>query len=143
MKKRRKYESAGVERGWNLKSQTIFGIGIDLIEKRKIRKIIRTDYFEVYLERWFSEQETSRFKKHPNPIKEICSSLAIKESFIKSSNGRYSLKDIKVINVRKDNGTFHIELEKDNFLKDKVLKIDVAHTEELCICTLILFLKCT
>ncbi|KMK76752.1 4'-phosphopantetheinyl transferase family protein [Alkalihalobacillus pseudalcaliphilus] len=122
-------------------SAVIYGMGIDIIEKVTIVKVFNSNYYEEYLLRWLTEEEIYCLEDCNNKIDLLSAYIAIKESFIKASNGYMKLKDLKKINVHIRNGVFNLSLENSTFLSNKTCSIEVFQSPDLCIASLTLKLE--
>ena len=101
----------------------ILGVGVDIIENRRIGKLIKK---RIFIKRTFSENEINFSKKTTNKTNFFSKRFAAKESFVKSIGigFRNSLKfvDIEIFNDTKGKPYFKINKKVDNIIK-KIFKI--------------------
>ena len=101
----------------------ILGVGVDIIENRRIGKLIKK---RIFIKRTFSENEISFSKKTTNKTNFFSKRFAAKESFVKSIGigFRNSLKfvDIEIFNDIKGKPYFKINKKVDSIIK-KIFKI--------------------
>ncbi len=101
----------------------ILGVGVDLIENKRIAKLIKK---KIFLRRTFSKNEINFSKKTVNKTNFFSKRFAAKESFAKSIGigFRNNLKfvDIEIFNDIKGKPYFKINKKVDNIIK-KIFKI--------------------
>jgi len=101
----------------------ILGVGVDIIENRRIGKLIKK---KIFIKRIFSENEISFSKKTTNKTNFFSKRFAAKESFVKSIGigFRNSLKfvDIEIFNDINGKPYFKINKKVDSIIK-KIFKI--------------------
>ena len=101
----------------------ILGVGVDIIENRRIGKLIKK---RIFIKRTFSENEISFSKKTTNKTNFFSKRFAAKESFVKSIGigFRNSLKfvDIEIFNDIKGKPYFKINKKVDSIIK-RIFKI--------------------
>ena len=101
----------------------ILGVGVDIIENRRIGKLIKK---RIFIKRTFSENEISFSKKTTNKTNFFSKRFAAKESFVKSIGigFRNSLKfvDIEIFNDINGKPYFKINKKVDSIIK-KIFKI--------------------
>ena len=101
----------------------ILGVGVDIIENRRIGKLIKKN---IFIKRIFSENEISFSKKTTNKTNFFSNRFAAKESFVKSIGigFRNSLKfvDIEIFNDINGKPYFKINKKVDSIIK-KIFKI--------------------
>ena len=101
----------------------ILGVGVDIIENRRIGKLIKK---KIFIKRIFSENEISFSKKTTNKTIFFSKRFAAKESFVKSIGigFRNSLKfvDIEIFNDINGKPYFKINKKVDSIIK-KIFKI--------------------
>ena len=101
----------------------ILGIGVDIIENRRIGKLIKK---RIFIKRTFSENEISFSKKTTNKTNFFSKRFAAKESFVKSLGigFRNSLKfvDIEIFNDINGKPYFKINKKVDSIIK-RIFKI--------------------
>ena len=100
----------------------ILGVGVDIIENRRIGKLIKK---KIFIKRIFSENEISFSKKTTNKTNFFSKRFAAKESFVKSIGigFRNSLKfvDIEIFNDINGKPYFKINKKVDSIIK-KIFK---------------------
>ena len=101
----------------------ILGVGVDIIENRRIGKLIKK---RIFIKRTFSENEINFSKKTTNKTNFFSKRFAAKESFVKSIGigFRNSLKfvDIEIFNDTKGKPYFKINKKVESIIK-KIFKI--------------------
>ena len=101
----------------------ILGVGVDIIENRRIGKLIKK---RLFIKRTFSENEISFSKKTTNKTNFFSKRFAAKESFVKSIGigFRNSLKfvDIEIFNDINGKPYFKINKKVDSIIK-RIFKI--------------------
>ena len=101
----------------------ILGVGVDIIENRRIGKLIKK---RLFIKRTFSENEINFSKKTTNKTNFFSKRFAAKESFVKSIGigFRNSLKfvDIEIFNDINGKPYFKINKKVDSIIK-KIFKI--------------------
>ena len=101
----------------------ILGVGVDIIENRRIGKLIKK---KIFIKKIFSENEISFSKKTTNKTNFFSKRFAAKESFVKSIGigFRNSLKfvDIEIFNDINGKPYFKINKKVDSIIK-KIFKI--------------------
>ena len=80
----------------------IYGIGIDIIGIKRIKKIIRK-HGEKFLNRIFTDNEIKESQKHRDPILYLGGRWAVKEAFSKSIGtgigAKCSWKDVEILST--------------------------------------------
>ena len=98
----------------------ILGIGVDLIENKRIRNLISNKSF---IKRTFGKNEVNLSKKILNKTNYFAKRFAAKEAFAKSlgTGFRSSLnfKDIEVLNDKKGKPYFYISRKLNNMISKK------------------------
>ena len=101
----------------------ILGVGVDIIENRRIGRLIKK---KIFIKRTFSENEISFSKKTTNKTNFFSKRFAAKESFVKSIGigFRNSLKfvDIEIFNDINGKPYFKINKKVDSIIK-RIFKI--------------------
>ena len=102
----------------------IFGIGIDIIDNKRIRLLINN---KLFLKRTFGKKELTISKKHKNKTNFFAKRFAAKESLVKSLGTGFrnnlNLKDIEVLNDIMGKPYFFKSKKIDKIIKKK-FKID-------------------
>lgn len=73
----------------------IKGIGIDIVEIKRVRKLIK-QYGPKFLERTFTKKEIQYCQNKPNPAQHYAGRFAVKEALIKALGKPFVLKEIEV-----------------------------------------------
>ena len=98
----------------------IYGIGVDIIDNRRIKKLIKNKSF---LKRIFSKNELKSIKTKKNKILFLAKRFSAKEAFVKSlgSGFRNNLcfKDISILNDKKGKPYFLFNKKLKTILKKK------------------------
>ena len=102
----------------------IFGIGIDIIDNKRIRLLINN---KLFLKRTFGKKELTISKKHKNKTNFFAKRFAAKEALVKSLGTGFrnnlNLKDIEVLNDIMGKPYFFKSKKIDRIIKKK-FKID-------------------
>ena len=100
----------------------ILGIGVDIIQNKRIGVLIRN---KMFIKRTFGKKELKSFKKKTNNVNFFAKRFAAKEAFAKSlgTGFRYNLnfKDIEILNDKKGR-TYYSILKKINNIISKKFK---------------------
>ena len=110
------------------KNKEVFGIGVDVVKKERIKKLIKNRFF---IERIFSKKEIKNSSKIKNKCKYFSNRFAAKEALVKSlgTGFRYNInfKDISVINNKLGKPQIKItdNIKKIIFSRFKVKKISI------------------
>jgi len=98
----------------------IFGIGIDIIDNKRIRLLINN---KLFLKRTFGKKELTISKKHKNKTNFFAKRFAAKESLVKSLGTGFrnnlNLKDIEVLNDIMGKPYFFKSKKIDRIIKKK------------------------
>ena len=96
------------------------GIGVDIIENSRIKKMIKN---KIFLQRVFSKYEIMNSKKKTNKISFFAKRFAAKEAFSKSLGSGFrdnlNFKDIVVKNDRSGKPFFYITKKIKSIIKKK------------------------
>ncbi len=115
----------------------ITGIGIDIIEVERIKKLV--DKNPRFLKRIFTTQEIHYSQKKINKYQHFAARFAAKEAFFKALGRRIKWTDIGLINL--SSGKPQLEI-KDTKLKEKFsfdkIHVSVAHLKEHAVAIIIL-----
>ncbi|HAY34725.1 MAG TPA: holo-ACP synthase [Ignavibacteria bacterium] len=109
----------------------IRGMGIDIIEVKRIRKIME-DYGDRFLKRILTENEINYCMKFSKPELHLAGRFAAKEAYSKAIGtgvGKsYSWKDIEILNNEK--GKPYIVHIKESEYSVFKFEVSISHTEE-------------
>lgn len=98
----------------------IFGIGVDIIDNKRIRLLINN---KLFLKRTFGKKELTISKKHKNKTNFFAKRFAAKESLVKSLGTGFrnnlNLKDIEVLNDIMGKPYFFKSKKIDRIIKKK------------------------
>lgn len=111
----------------------ITGIGIDIVEIRRVEKLIR-QYGSRFIKRTFTPKEIKYCKDKPNPAQHYAGRFAVKEALIKALGRPLILKEIEV-----DRGpkiTLTGKAKKN--LKNKKILLSISHDHEYAVAQVIL-----
>lgn len=112
----------------------ITGIGIDLIEVDRIKKLIENN--SRFLQRIFSPQEISYCQKKVNKYQHFAARFAAKEAFFKALGRRIKWKDVGLINLSSGKPELEIK-EKERFPFERA-HVSIAHLSEYAMAIVIL-----
>ncbi len=98
----------------------IFGIGVDIVENNRFKKLIKK---KIFINRIFSQKELNIFRNKKNKILYLSKRFSAKEAFVKSlgTGFRYNLcfKDISILNDKKGKPYFLFNKKIKDILKKK------------------------
>ena len=98
----------------------IFGIGVDIVENNRFKKLIKK---KIFINRIFSQKELNIFKNKKNKILYLSKRFSAKEAFVKSlgTGFRYNLcfRDISILNDKKGKPYFLFNKKIKDILKKK------------------------
>ncbi|MBV6478024.1 MAG: Holo-[acyl-carrier-protein] synthase [Ignavibacteria bacterium] len=107
------------------------GIGIDIIEIKRINKLIE-DYGERFFQRILTENEINYCKKFSKPELHFAGRFASKEAYSKAIGTgigkNFGWKDIEILNNEK--GKPYIVHLKENEFSNYSYQISISHTED-------------
>ncbi|MBS1518896.1 MAG: holo-ACP synthase [Bacteroidetes bacterium] len=109
----------------------VLGLGIDIIEVKRIRKIME-DYGDRFLKRILTDSEINYCMKFSKPELHLAGRFASKEAYSKSIGtgiGKsFSWKDIEILNDER--GKPFVVHIKDTEYANYKFQISISHTEE-------------
>jgi len=109
----------------------IRGIGIDIIEVKRIKKIME-DYGDRFLKRILTDNEINYCMKFSKPELHLAGRFAAKEAYSKAIGtgvGKsYSWKDIEILN--NERGKPYIVHIKESEYSGFKYEVSISHTEE-------------
>ncbi|MDC3425122.1 4'-phosphopantetheinyl transferase superfamily protein [Aquibacillus sp. 3ASR75-11] len=108
-------------------NSSLYGTGIDIVDKRRISQLYHSDRVDFFLQKWFNEYEIDVINSDMNPENVLALFFGIKEAFIKASNGIVRLKDFKSIKIHKNKIGYSIKYTRDSFLINR--KIDINYID--------------
>ncbi|MCG2726066.1 MAG: holo-ACP synthase [Elusimicrobia bacterium] len=109
----------------NKKSQIISGIGIDIVDIRRIKKAVETTSF---LKRFFTPSEIKYCLSGKNKFERIAARFAAKEAVIKATGlKKLALKDIALIKDK--TGKPSIKINNEKYAGLNVL-VSLSHTAD-------------
>lgn len=113
----------------------IYGIGIDIVEVSRIKKIVKNH--KNFLTKFFSQQEIDYCLKYKNKYERIAARFSAKEAAIKSiSDKTISFKRIEILNELSGKPLLSIKgLKKFSFL------LSISHTKKYACAVCISFKK--
>tara|TARA_Y100000816_G_scaffold287519_1_gene270400 strand:+ start:1274 stop:1663 length:390 start_codon:yes stop_codon:yes gene_type:complete len=98
----------------------IFGIGVDIVENNRFKKLIKK---KIFINRIFSQKELNIFRNKKNKILYLSKRFSAKEAFVKSlgTGFRYNLcfRDISILNDKKGKPYFLFNKKIKDILKKK------------------------
>jgi len=106
----------------------ILGIGVDVIENQRIKRLIDK---KVFIRRTFGKNEIKFSIKNPNKVNYFAKRFAAKEAFAKSLGTGFrnnlNLKDIEIFNDNVGKPYFHMsqKIKKIIYKKFKTKKFDL------------------
>lgn len=122
----------------------IIGIGIDIIEHKRIKRIYNK-YGKQFLERYFCEDEIEYSLSKPDPIPYLAARFAVKEAVIKTLNIRHRIgllyKNIEVSGKTFGKKQLRLRGKIAEIAKEKGVKnyhLTITHSENFSIAFVIL-----
>ncbi|RLE42196.1 holo-ACP synthase [Candidatus Woesearchaeota archaeon] len=116
----------------------VVGIGIDILELKKVRKLLKGSTSESFLKKTFTAKERKYFEKQKDPIPHIATTFAAKEAIFKALGvGWQEGKEIEI--VRKSNGPKVVlkgKLKKTTHIR-KIL-LSLSYTSKLAVAVAVL-----
>lgn len=111
----------------------IKGIGIDIVEIKRVEKLIR-QYGDKFINRTFTQKEIKYCRDKPNPAQHYAGRFAVKEALIKAFGRPLILSEIEV-----DKGP-RIKLigKAKKALRDKVILLSISHDHEYAVAQVVL-----
>lgn len=111
----------------------INGIGIDIVEIERVKKLIR-QYGNKFLERTFTKTEIQYCQGKPNPAQHFAGRFAVKEALIKAFGRPIVLKEIEVDKGPKIN----LSGMAKKTLKNKNILFSISHDHEYAVAQVML-----
>ncbi len=110
------------------------GIGIDIIEVERVKKIAEKNL--KFLERIFTSREVSYCLKKRNKYQHLAARFAAKEAFFKAIGRRINWKDVELFNLPSGKPQLKIRSkEKFSFVEAYV---SISHLKEYAVAMVIL-----
>lgn len=110
------------------------GIGIDIIEVERIKKIAEKN--PSFLQRIFTPQEISYCLKKRNKYQHLAARFAAKEAFFKALGRRISWKDVELFNF--PSGKPQLEIKSKERFSFIEAHVSISHLSEYAVATVIL-----
>lgn len=114
-----------------MESEMIRGVGIDIIEVERIRKMIE-QYGDRFLKRILTDNEIDYCSKFSKPHLHFAGRFASKEAYAKAIGTgvgkEFSWKDVEILNNEKGK-PYIIHLKQNNFTHLH-FEISISHTED-------------
>jgi len=110
----------------------IKGIGIDIIEVKRIKKIMEGSSADRFFQRILTDTEIEYCKKFSKPEPHFAGRFAAKEAYSKSIGtgvGKaFTWKDIEILNDER--GKPYIHHTKETPYSNLIFNVSISHTEE-------------
>lgn len=110
----------------------IKGVGIDIIEVKRIKKIMEGTSADRFFQRILTDNEIAYCKTFSKPEPHLAGRFAAKEAYSKSIGTgigkEFTWKDIEILNDKKGKPYIHHVTEND-FAK-LIFHVSISHTEE-------------
>ena len=110
------------------------GIGIDIIEVERVKKIAERK--PGFLQRIFTPQEISYCLKKRNKYQHLAARFAAKEAFFKALGRRISWKEVELFNL--STGKPQLEIKSKEKLSFERALVSISHLKEYAVATVIL-----
>lgn len=115
----------------------IKGIGIDIVEIRRVRKLIK-QYRNRFLDRTFTQKEIQYCQNKPNPAQHYAGRFAAKEALIKAFGKPLALKEIEVENLAQKGPRIKLNGTAKKYLKNKKILLSISHDHEYAVAQVVL-----
>ena len=112
----------------------ITGIGIDIIEIARIKKLIEKN--PRFIQRIFTLQEIHYCQKKVNKYQHFAARFAAKEAFFKALGRRIKWKDVGLINL--SSGKPELEINTKKKFPFESAHVSIAHLSEYAVAMVIL-----
>ncbi len=113
----------------------ICGVGIDLVENRRMEKIIEK-WGGKFISRFFSDEEMEYCGKHAHPVPHYSARFAAKESFLKALGiglgMGVKLSDISVANDQNGKPFLNLSGEAESYIREREIThvhLSLTHTK--------------
>ena len=110
------------------------GIGIDLIEVGRIKKIAEKN--PKFLERIFTSREVSYCQGKKNKYQHLAARFAAKEAFFKAIGRRINWKDVELFNL--PSGKPQLEIKSKERFSFIEAHVSISHLKEYAVAIVIL-----
>ena len=118
-----------------MKQQIVSGLGVDLVEVSRIRRLAR--HSPAFLKRVFTPVELAYSGKSKNKYERLAARFAVKEAVIKALDAKdIPLKDIETINA--SSGRPQVRVKN---LPGTVFMVSISHTAAYAMASVIAFKK--
>lgn len=115
----------------------INGIGIDLIEIKRVEKLLK-QYGNNFLKRTFTSKEIEYCKKKANPSQHYAARFAAKEALIKAFGKPLVLKEIEVKRPLGKAPQIELSGEAKKLVNTKKILLSISHDHEYAVAQVIL-----
>lgn len=115
----------------------IKGIGIDIVEIKRVRKLIN-QYGDKFLERTFTSKEIQYCQSKPNPAQHYAGRFAVKEALIKALGKPLVLREIEVENLVDKGPTIKLNGPARKMVGNKKILLSISHDHEYAVAQVIL-----
>ena len=112
----------------------IIGIGIDLIEVERIKKLMEKN--PRFIQRIFTSQEIHYCQKKVNKYQHFAARFAAKEAFFKSLGRRIKWKDVGLINL--SSGKPELDINAKEKFPFESAHVSIAHLSAYAVAIVIL-----
>lgn len=110
------------------------GIGIDIIEVERIKKIAEKN--PGFLQRIFTPQEISHCLKKRNKYQHLAARFAAKEAFFKALGRRINWKEVELFNL--PSGKPRLEIKSKERFSFVEAHVSISHLAEYAVAAVIL-----
>ena len=107
------------------------GIGVDLVENRRIERLIRL-YGTRFLNRIYTDRELSYCLPKANKVQCLAARFAAKEAVMKAFGrglGSFRFKDIEVINMKNGQPAIVLHGQATSMSGSRKFFLSISHTE--------------
>lgn len=115
----------------------IKGIGIDIVEIKRVKKLIK-QYNKRFLERTFTSIEIQYCQSKPNPAQHFAGKFAAKEALIKAFGKPLTLNEIEVENIAGKRPYIKLYGKAKKLLSKINILVSISHDHEYAIAEVIL-----
>ncbi len=110
------------------------GIGIDIIEVERVKKITKKN--PKFLDRIFTSREVSYCLKKRNKYQHLAARFAAKEAFFKAIGRRINWKDVELFNL--PSGKPQLEIKSKERFSFVETHVSISHLKEYAVAMVII-----
>jgi holo-[acyl-carrier protein] synthase len=116
----------------------IKGIGIDIVEIKRVQKIIKK-YGKRFLERTFTAIEIQYCQSKPNPAQHFAGKFAAKEALIKAFGDPLTLNEIEIENIASKRPQIKLYGKTKKTLSKSKILVSISHDHEYSVAEVMIY----